>query len=112
MQFYPKSERALEKAMGIGFAFRETPETEAVAGRGHGFRVAVPSVKARGAVPHELTGSGGIEGISLPALSHVFLAAIEVHIEPGCVPFQRGQTLIAPQWRQPAARGYRGIRQT
>ena len=96
--------------MGIAAAVGNRSETVTAARRGQGFGVASRIYKfrtVRRPVPNHIAG----DGVSLVAMAHILLAAIEVDVDPGRVPFQCGQTLIAAQRRQGAIGVHRGIRQ-
>src|SRR5271169_3480197 len=116
--FDPESERPLDDALGLATAGADPAKIVAARARRRrqGFGVAsAVSVGCRSwdhsgrSVPHRLAST---KGVDLIVVSHIVLAAVEVHIQLRIVKFKRGQTLISTQRNQPAIGIDGGVRQT
>src|SRR5208282_3749083 len=116
--FDPEAERPLDDTLGLATAGTNRAKivTARARRRRQGFGVASPvSVGCTSwdysgrSVPDRLEGTKGVNCI---VVSHIVLAAVEVHIQLGIVKFKRGQTLIGTQRNQPAIWIDGGVRQT
>src|SRR5208282_4394602 len=111
VRFDPEAERTLDDALGLTTTATNPAEivTDRARRRRQGFGIATPVGVGWRSVPDRLAGTKGVNCI---VVSHIVLAAIEVHIQLGIVKFKRGQTLIGAQRNQPARGIDSGVRQT
>src|ERR1700688_2079999 len=105
----PESERTFDRALGLAAATAEPAKTESGSRGRYGFGIASRVRKGRRAIANH--GELGIGEVGLIAPLDILLAAIQIHVQLGRVPFQSGQTLVAAQGSQRAIGIDRRIRE-